>query len=40
VKARVRAISSNKVTGQAKPEAINATPIKAGESTGDICERK
>jgi hypothetical protein len=35
VKAGVRAISSNEVAGQAKPETISATPVKAWESTID-----
>jgi hypothetical protein len=33
VKAGVRAVSSNAVAGQAKPETVSATPVKAWEST-------
>jgi hypothetical protein len=33
VKAGVIAVSSNEVAGQAKPETVSATPVKAWEST-------
>ena len=33
MKAGVRAVSSNKVAGQATPETESATPVKAWEST-------
>jgi len=33
VKTGVRAVSSNEVAGQAKPEIVSATPVKAWEST-------
>jgi hypothetical protein len=33
VKTGVIAVSSNEVAGQAKPETVSATPVKAWEST-------
>jgi hypothetical protein len=32
----VRAVSSNEVAGQAKPETASATPVKAWESTNPL----
>jgi len=37
VKAGVRAVSSNAVAGQAKPEIVSATSVKAWESTEADC---